>query len=335
MDHPFSPSPCDRPAKRQCLVSHDPEDENKLQSHPQQSSNGTINVLEVPVRTPGSLTAEFMKLLHHNDALATPALNLLDLYFFLWECYVVKSAEKIRLEDEQRQLQGLNEGLASDSDILLQLCDEQALILWDRKRAVQALCNGVVSALQASDHKAFHVNGPDLDFDLHGIWQDSSGIPTLPPCLATDPGKARQIFSDEGEPAGHDTQRASVIECLLHPTYDELSAFKWMGPDPLSVSTQASDMFLYMSAFAFPIECDFERIGEHLFFLPRIETALRNLCRVRGQLLDTISRPDFGAIGTSFRLSLWPLDTFSASYATDDTVSEFGLFVHNILGDYK
>ena len=111
------------------------------------------------MRTRGSLTAEFMKLLHYNDALATPFLKLLDLYFCLWECYVVKSAEKIRLEEEQRQLQESNEWLASDSDILLQLCDEQALILWDQKRAVQALCNGVASALQAGDPHAYHVEG--------------------------------------------------------------------------------------------------------------------------------------------------------------------------------
>ncbi|CAG8139899.1 unnamed protein product [Penicillium nalgiovense] len=86
-----------------------------------------------------------MKLLHYNDVLATPALKLLDLYFCLWECYVVKSAEKIRLEED---------------DILLQLCNEQALILWDRKRAVRALCNGIVSALQASDTQAYHVDMP-------------------------------------------------------------------------------------------------------------------------------------------------------------------------------
>ena len=109
--------------------------------------------------TPGALTAEFMKILQYNDTLATPALKLLDLYFCLWECYVVKSAEKMRLEDEQRQLQELNEWLASDSDILLQLCEEQKLVLWDRKRAVQALCNGVVSALQASDAQACRVDG--------------------------------------------------------------------------------------------------------------------------------------------------------------------------------
>lgn len=30
------------------------------------------------------------------------------------------------------------------------------------------------------------------------------------------------------------------------------SAFRWTGPDPLSMSTRASDLFLYMLAFAFP-----------------------------------------------------------------------------------
>ncbi|OGE48388.1 hypothetical protein PENARI_c029G08339, partial [Penicillium arizonense] len=139
MDNPTSRSPIDRPAKRQRRMSQDGEDES-LENHPQESSNGTIIESKFPV-TPGALTAEFMKILQYNDTLATPALKLVDLYFCLWECYVVKSAEKMRLEDEQRQLQELNEWLASDSDILLQLCEEQKLVLWDRKRAVQALCN--------------------------------------------------------------------------------------------------------------------------------------------------------------------------------------------------
>jgi hypothetical protein len=118
-----------------------------------------INTAQIP-ETPGPLTAEFVKLLRYNDALATPALKLLDLYVSLWECYVIRSAEKMRLEDEQRQLQELNEWLANDNDILLQLYDKQAMVLWDRKRAVQALCNGVVSALQASDPQACYVDGP-------------------------------------------------------------------------------------------------------------------------------------------------------------------------------
>jgi hypothetical protein len=122
----------------------------------------------------------------------------------------------------------------------------------------------------------------DLDLNLHAIWQESSGIPIPPPC-----------------------------------TYDKLPAFKWMGPDPLSMSTQASDMFFYMSAFAFPIEVHwlefllvrFDRKSgatteEHLLFLPRVETTTWNLRRVRGQLLDAISWHGFGATGTNFRLSL-------------------------------
>jgi hypothetical protein len=101
-----------------------------------------------------------MNVVSLNDSLATPVLKLLDLYFCLWECYVVKSAEKIRLEEEQRQLQASNDFLASDSDILLQLCNVQASVLWERKRAVQALCNGVVSAVEASDLQAYSVDEP-------------------------------------------------------------------------------------------------------------------------------------------------------------------------------
>ncbi|CDM32594.1 hypothetical protein PROQFM164_S02g002745 [Penicillium roqueforti FM164] len=112
MDHPTSPSPINRPAKRQCRV---------------------------PVRTRGTLIAEFIKV----------------------ECYVVKSAQKIRLEEEQRQLQASNDLLASDSDILLQLCNIQASVLSERKRAVQALCNDVVSAFKASDLQAYPVDEPE------------------------------------------------------------------------------------------------------------------------------------------------------------------------------
>ncbi|CAG7938567.1 unnamed protein product [Penicillium salamii] len=162
MDHPNSPSPGERPAKRQCRISNHPEYEIRVQSHSQQFTDSKIIEPEVPVRTRGSLTAEFMKLLYYNDALTTPALKLLNLFFCLWGCYVVKSAEKIRLEEGQRQLQALNEWLVSDGDILLQLCDEQALILSDPKRAVQALCNGVVSSLQASETQACHADRHSL-----------------------------------------------------------------------------------------------------------------------------------------------------------------------------
>ncbi|CAG8902631.1 unnamed protein product [Penicillium nalgiovense] len=92
---------------------------------------------------------------------SNPSPKLLDLYFCVWQCYVVKSAEKIRLEEEQRQLQASNDLLASDSDILLQLCNVQASVLSERKRAVQALCNGVVSVLEGSDLQAYSVDEPE------------------------------------------------------------------------------------------------------------------------------------------------------------------------------
>ncbi|KZN87775.1 hypothetical protein EN45_063360 [Penicillium chrysogenum] len=158
MDYPTLPSPIGRPPKRQRRVSQDAEDQSKLETHLQQSSNGT-NV-EAKVVTPRTLMVEFMKLLRYNDTLVTPALKLPDLYSSLWECYVIKSAEKMQFEDKQRQLLESNEWLASVNDILLQLCDEQAMELRDRKLAVQALCNGVVSALQASDPQAYHVDEP-------------------------------------------------------------------------------------------------------------------------------------------------------------------------------
>ncbi|KAJ5771462.1 uncharacterized protein N7511_003513 [Penicillium nucicola] len=150
MDHPTSPSPIGRAAKRQCRESQGAEDEPNLEHHPQESSNCTIIEPKIAVAS-GALTTEFTKIQQDHDTL--------NLYFCLWECYVVKSAEKLRLEDEQRQLREFNEWLTSDRDVLLELCEEQALVLWDRKRAVQALCNGVVSALQASDPQACHVDG--------------------------------------------------------------------------------------------------------------------------------------------------------------------------------
>lgn len=69
------------------------------------------------MRTPGSLVAEFMKILHYNDTLATPALKLLNPYFYLWKYYILKSAKKIRLKEKEGQLQESNKWLASNSEI--------------------------------------------------------------------------------------------------------------------------------------------------------------------------------------------------------------------------
>ncbi|CAI7611406.1 unnamed protein product [Penicillium viridicatum] len=49
MDHPTSPSPIDRPAKRQCRVSQAPEDKPKLENLPQQVTNGTTIEPKIPI----------------------------------------------------------------------------------------------------------------------------------------------------------------------------------------------------------------------------------------------------------------------------------------------
>ncbi|KAJ5033208.1 hypothetical protein NUH16_003124 [Penicillium rubens] len=135
-------------------------------------------------------------------------------------------------------------------------------------------------------------NDYNLDLDLHAIWHESSGIPTPPSCLATDPNDLWQDLLGKFDPARCETPGSSLIEYLFYPNIDSLSGFKWTGPDPLSISTQASDIFLHMSALLFPKEVHWiefrfarfdqtsgETIGEDLFFLPRVETALGNLCQ--------------------------------------------------------
>ena len=84
---------------------------------------------------------------------------------------------------------------------------------------------------------------------------------------------------------------------------------------------------------------------EHLCFLPRVETATWNLCRIREQLLDKISWHGIGVTGTRFRLSLWPRIeplphpthlTLPSLVALPTKVPlDPRIFEHNILGNYK
>ena len=128
----------------------------------------------------------------------------------------------------------------------------------------------------------------NLDLDPHAIWQECYEIPTSPPCLANDLTDPRHILSNEGAHRGrYEFRGYSLIEGFSHTNHDNLSGFKWTGLDPLSISSQTSHNFLYVSAFIFSeeVHCiDFrlprfdrtsgETIGEDLFFLLRFETAL-------------------------------------------------------------
>ena len=123
-----------------------------------QKTNNFLNFTQTPASPVGHLTTEFMQILRHDTSLAAPVLNMLELFLCMWECYVVKYAEKIRLEEEQRQLQQSNEWLASENELLLQRYNEQALVLWARGRAAHALHSGVISVLHASDRRAYWID---------------------------------------------------------------------------------------------------------------------------------------------------------------------------------
>ena len=107
--------------------------------------------------TSASLTTEFEYTLRHHNSLAAPIVGLLDLYLCLWKCYVVDSALKIWLEEEQRHLQRSIEWLTTEGNVLRQCYNDQALELFGRRQAVAALNDGIVEVLKASEKRAFSV----------------------------------------------------------------------------------------------------------------------------------------------------------------------------------
>ncbi|KAJ5771494.1 uncharacterized protein N7511_003545 [Penicillium nucicola] len=198
----------------------------------------------------------------------------------------------------------------------------------------------------------------DFDLDLHAIWRESSCIPAPPPCLCADHENPELDFQNELNSISYKGQGSPQVEYLFHPNNDNQPGFKWTGPDLLSFSTQPEDLFLHMSAFfifeeLYWLELSLakihqfsgETVGEYLFFLPRVETAMGNLRRVRGQILDIISLATDETFSPTFTLSLWPR-TEALPYSSHSTISpqatlptmpslDPSFFVHNIQENYK
>ncbi|KAJ5034830.1 hypothetical protein NUH16_006275 [Penicillium rubens] len=107
----------------------------------------------IAVAATHSLTEEMNQILQTSPSLASSAIELLDLYICLWECYVINSARKIRLEEEHRLLQDTNNWLLSENEQLRQVCNGHELLLWDRKQAFHALRQGVIKTLQSSERQ--------------------------------------------------------------------------------------------------------------------------------------------------------------------------------------
>jgi hypothetical protein len=144
-----SPSPADRPAKRQRRLSEDTRNDQNAEDNSPESCSTASSSLP---------TTQLKHILRYNGDLALPALRLLDLYLCLWESYVVKSADSIRLEDERRQICELNKSLEDETDSLLQCCNRQALELEGRKRTVNAFHGNIMSALQIIDLPYYHID---------------------------------------------------------------------------------------------------------------------------------------------------------------------------------
>jgi len=96
-----------------------------------------------------------MQVLHSQPDLAMPIIRILDFYFCLWDSYVVKSADKIHLDEEQQELRESNEWLEVENDLLVQRCNEQALLMWSRERVLRELHAGIAAVLKASGETAF------------------------------------------------------------------------------------------------------------------------------------------------------------------------------------
>jgi hypothetical protein len=157
------------------------------------------------------------------------------------------------------------------------------------------------------------------DDDIHAAWQESSNVPAVPPCLATDHRGLKQTSLNLSGVSSSELYGLSLVDYAFYPNHETQQSFPWTGPDPLSPSTKAEDSFVYFSAFLLPekvywVEFRLSRfdslsdelMGEHLFFLPRFETAMGNLTRVRKQILDILSQVCSAAQTARFRLSMWP-----------------------------
>ncbi|KAJ5267925.1 hypothetical protein N7478_010733 [Penicillium angulare] len=82
----------------------------------------------------GALTVQIRQLLELDGPLAAQGLNLLGFYLAMWECYIVKSAQGLRLVNENSKLQASYDWLVYERDLLTQQLREMELILEDRRK---------------------------------------------------------------------------------------------------------------------------------------------------------------------------------------------------------
>ena len=177
MDPPSSGFYSERPAKRKREASYLGQERHSIASDADQRATNPETPRKTKVRLPpsptsggrspgvqatattmaSSLTNEMTQILHKAPLLASSATEFLDLYLCLWECYVVDSARKIRLEDEHRSLQESNDWLLGQTKQLRHICNDQELLLWDRRQAFYDVQQGVLEVLQRGERSSCQV----------------------------------------------------------------------------------------------------------------------------------------------------------------------------------
>ncbi|KAI2787059.1 hypothetical protein POX_f07414 [Penicillium oxalicum] len=150
MDAPAKVALGSRPCKRR---REDPEvDDSKLANErqtPKEKMSTLTRIKAAPRGMKLSLVEEMKPLLDENPPFASSTMEFLDLYLLLWESYVIDSARKIRLEEEQRRLQAENAWLIHANNRLFQACTDRELILWDRQEAFDSVQEAMVQVLEA------------------------------------------------------------------------------------------------------------------------------------------------------------------------------------------
>ena len=173
---------------------------------------------------------------------------------------------------------------------------------------------------------------PLLDFHPEDFWTTFPDIPTVPPILAAshDSVSFDSISYDSFFPTQpchlptppHPADEGlPIIEHYFSLDDTDRCLFNWIRPDLLSPLTHADDMFLHLSSFQPSDPVDWidirlsilnsgteEPVAEYPFFIPRSETLLGNLPRLREKIHDIITKHYHakGSENVRFRLNMWP-----------------------------
>ncbi|KAJ6126136.1 hypothetical protein N7471_010629 [Penicillium samsonianum] len=206
----------------------------------------------------------------------------------------------------------------------------------------------------------FSHTGCHLDFDHAALWTRLLDVHEPPSVLSTG---HESLYLDNISRFPLSTERPidplPIIEGYFCPSSDSGYFLKWTGPDLLSSSTSADDVFHYLSKFYLSEKSDWadirlcvlsnateEIVAVYPFFLLRTESILGNLSRVRKLLKDSMGGHDVEKY--HFRFTVRPCSQEAAGSvgakttfgSYDHPVVPFSsldpcFFVQNILGNYK